>query len=109
MMLKYFEQLYDYKGAIFAFIVMYIIVENTTKKDILTRLTILAFTTNEATQFTQYIFGWGDQFLVLSQAIGVFSIWALIGVLKCLVLHSCRKDIINGVTGILKATKWGSK
>lgn len=108
-MLKYLEQLYDYKGAIFAFIVMYIIVENTTKKDILVRLTVLAFTTSEATYFTQWLFGWGDQFLVLSQAIGVFSIWVFIGLSKCVLLKTCRQSIIDSVEEIVKVTKWGKK
>jgi hypothetical protein len=86
---------------------MYVVSENTTKKDIIFRLAIIILTAHEASDLVQHIFNWGSQFDVLSQAIGVFVIWAVIGMIRCVIFWESRGKFVHFMVKLINATKWG--
>lgn len=97
----------DYRGSILAFAIMYIVVENTSKRDIIFRLALISLTAGEAEEIVQLLFLWGDSFHTMSQAIGVFCIWCTVGILKCVVHTKSRTVFFVRLRQILKASKWG--
>jgi hypothetical protein len=107
MLETFFAKLMSYKGAVFAFVIMFVVMETTSRKDVVLRLFIIATMTQEVEKFVAYLFGWGDDFQVIYQVLGVFGLWVFVGILKCVFLKKCRQSLLETSLKFVKA--WSKK
>jgi hypothetical protein len=101
--------LFSYSGGIIALAFIHIIKPKNTLKDFGLRLFIMIITAHPMESVVQHSLGWGDDFGMVAQGLGVFIMWLVLGLLQCLLNKECMAKVTKGFSVIVEASKWGKK